>query len=263
MMQEKYHEERSEHEIKALGHKKIQRDGKELAWSGSWCCCPGRRWWRYIAETKSNVGVLRIGHINGRSRKMLPYTAKKTKCFDIYILMISLWFCGARVNSRVHMDTCWLKYSFNVDNPRVSPGTEAGRRDSPWVLEPCCSGAGWSLLGFGVSRAGHTDPTMWAKQGVLDFHTAGPCQPTPAPLLYFYTATFKASWNHWSLSKSLLQIVSVTFRLLCLCGRKVGCWYSWFIFAHRGKITGLEIPAGRTSSQFLTVEIQSDFYLFH
>lgn len=85
---------------------------------------------------------------------------KEDKVFDIYILMISLWFCGARVNSRVHMDTCWLKYSFNMDNTRVSPGTEAGRRDSPWVLEPCCSGAGWSLLGFGVSRAGHTDPTM-------------------------------------------------------------------------------------------------------
>lgn len=30
-MQQKDHEERSEHEIIALGHKKIQCDGKELA----------------------------------------------------------------------------------------------------------------------------------------------------------------------------------------------------------------------------------------
>lgn len=31
MIQQKYHEERSEHEIIALGHKKIQYDEKELA----------------------------------------------------------------------------------------------------------------------------------------------------------------------------------------------------------------------------------------
>lgn len=31
MMQQKYHEERSEHEIIALRHKKIQCDGMELA----------------------------------------------------------------------------------------------------------------------------------------------------------------------------------------------------------------------------------------
>lgn len=82
---------------------------------------------------------------------MLPYTAQKTKCFDIYVLMISFQFCGAHVNSSAHMDTCSLKYSFNMNNLEASSGTEGGRRNSLWMLKSCSQGWGvqdWCLPGI-------------------------------------------------------------------------------------------------------------------
>lgn len=173
---------------------------------------------------------------------MLPCTAKKTKCFDIYILMISFWFCGAHINSSVHMDACWLKYikkkKFNIKNLKVW-GTEGGRRNSQWVLKPCSRAEGCSIgawLGFGVIRRGHSwaPRTRWAL-----FHSQlpllGPWAHTPAPLLGSHIAVLKAEGKSLKFGPICVSECLCEFLGCCVCsrGRKVGCWYSWFIFCSR------------------------------